>query len=148
MTAVNTNDSPHQLLKTQLWIPRLSLSETRTLLNDCLFFSVNNFFIRDGFLFYFIFSAHGYGFSVRVPKQRLLRRCPEAGMGEESKTAFQKARTGGLVFAVRTRSRRFREGEKTGKGWGQYDVGSLPFFYSVHSTAHGKPLVVDSSSYV
>ena len=50
-------------------------------------------------------------------------------MGEESKTAFQKARPGGLVFAVRTRSRRFWEGQGTGKGREQRDVGSLTFFY-------------------
>jgi hypothetical protein len=68
MTAVNTNDSHlHRLPKTPLWIPLLS-SENRTLLNDCLFFLLTIF---SQWLF---FSAHGYGFSVRVPKQRLLRR--------------------------------------------------------------------------
>jgi hypothetical protein len=43
----------------------------------------------------------------------------------------------------------FAHGVSGGKGMGTTCTSAFFFkFYSVHSTAHGKPLVVDSSSYV
>jgi hypothetical protein len=132
MTAVNTNDSHlHRLPKTQLWIPLLS-SENRTLLNDCLFFLLTIF---SQWLF---FSAHGYGFSVRVPKQRLLRRGWDG-----SQNGFPKSPARGFRFWF------LHTVFLGGKGMGTTCTSAFFFkFYSVHSTAHGKPLVVDSSSYV
>jgi len=94
-----------------------------------------------------IFSAHGYGFSVRaIPKQRLLR---EGWDGErtKSKNGFPKSPAGGGVSGFYTQER--VSAFLGGKGWEQRNCMSvLSLFYSVHSTAHGKPLVVDSSSYV
>jgi hypothetical protein len=99
-------------------------------------------------VFYFIFFCAWLWLFRARPQATVAPKMPRGlGWGKNQKRLPKKPGRG-VWFLQHARSRRFWEGEGTGKGWEQRDVGSLTFFYSVHSTAHGKPLVVDSSSYV
>ena len=138
MTAVNTNDSPNQLPKdAALDTPTVIIRNPDTSADDCLFFLLTIFFPQ----WFTFFSAHGYGFSVRASPSNGCSE--EAGM--DHKTAFQKARLGGFGSGFCTR----RFWGRKGMGMGTTCMSAFLFYFiSVHSTAHGKPLAVDSSSYV
>ena len=146
MTAVNTkNDSPHQLPKTQLWIPPTVIIRNPDTSERLPVFSVNIFFFRNGFLFLFFFCTWLWLFRAHSPSNGCSEGGQRLGWGDQkrlSKKPGRGRREGFLVFA---NTRAFSAFLGKGlEGREQRDVGSLLLFYPVHSTAHGKPLVVDS----
>jgi len=113
--------------------------------DDCLFFLFTIFFFAmvSSILFFFLHRTRmrmAMAFFRARPQATV---APEAGKGRQSKTAFHKSPAG--VFCSKRVLGVFLE-FMGGKGWRPLQV--WVFFFSVHSTAHGKPLVVDSSSYV
>ena len=107
MTAVNTTIHTYNSCRRRSFgYPHCHYQKNPDTSDNCLFFLLAFFFAM------VIFSAHGYGFSVRaIPKQRLLR---EGWDGErtKSKNGFPKSPAGGgfLVFTHKNASRRFWEG--------------------------------------
>jgi len=74
-------------------------------------------------VFYFIFFCVWlWLFRAHSPSNGCSEDGQRLGWGKNQKTAFQKARPGALVFAVRTRSRRFLGREEQAKDGEQRDV--------------------------
>lgn len=106
MTAVNTNDSPHQLPKINSFgYPDCHYQKPGHILNDCLFFLLTFFSL---WLFFFLRMAMAF------PCASPSNGCSEDGWDERIKNGFPKSPAGGFLRV----SAFLGEGNGTGKGRG------------------------------